>query len=279
MTTGRFVLLELEKAPEGADGRLDHERIAEFARTNAPGLWGRAIGALERYQESMLAFRAELATRGCNPREMDSKGALLAGWYVMTNDGLPDARAIKEGVAALGGFIRTSAETDADDAPARALQHMLATHVQLSRSTDKEPVGELLEIAFGLGDECRTPAAAADVLGRNGIRPVLACKRPPPLPGQPPCKCHACFSDRFQKPVPRMGRAGGIWIATRHPSLDAIFRGSDFEDRKWLTALARCRDAKPSGRSIRIGSVAGHAIWLPQEVVLPNEAPAQGVML
>jgi hypothetical protein len=268
---GRFVLIELEKPPEGADGRLDHARIAEFARTNASGLWGRAIGALERYNESLLMFRTELAACGCTPREMDSKGALLAGWYVMTNDGLPDQRALEEGIAALGGFVTTAAQAESDDAPQRALQHLLATSVMLDRSSAREPVGELLEIAFGLGDEARMPSAAADVLGRNGIRPVLACKSPlPPSDGEK-CLCSACFSDRFQKRVPRIGPRSGIWIAARHPNLETIFRGSDFEDRKWLTALARLRDAQPSGRSIRIGSVAGHAIWLPLELVLPPD--------
>lgn len=268
---GRFVLVELERPPEGADGRDDHARIAEFARTHAPGLWGRAIGALERYNESLAMFRVGLAAHGCSPREMDSKGALLAGWYVMTNDGLPNDKSIKEGIAALGDFVVTAAQAETDDAPARALQHMMATHLQLHRNTDKEPVGELLERAFGT-DDIVVSSAAYDVLARNGLRTVLACDRIGDLlKGEKQCKCRGCWSDRSKKPVPRIGKGAGVWIATRHPSLDQIFRGSDFEDRKWLTALARCRDAQPSGRSIRIGSVSGHAVWLPQSLVLPPD--------
>jgi hypothetical protein len=270
----RFVLIELERPPEGADGRQDHARIAEFVRTNAPGLWGRAIGALERYHESMLMFRTELAVHGCSPREMDSKGALLAGWYVMTNDGLPDQRALKEGIAALGGFISTAAEAEADDAPTRALQHLLATQVQLHRSTDKDQIGELLEIAFGAStEESRQPHAAAAVLGSNGIRPVQACRRPVPPPDGAACSCYACFDDRQHKPVPRIGRGGGVWIATRHPGLETIFKGSDFDGRKWLTAISRCRDARNSDRNIRIGGAPGRAIWLPQHIIMPPDDP------
>ncbi|HEY0182337.1 MAG TPA: ATP-binding protein [Rhodopila sp.] len=270
---GRFVLIELERPPGGADGQENHRRIAEFARAHAAGLWGRAIGALERYNEALIMFRSHLAEVGCSPREMDSKGALLAGWYVMTNNGLPDAKALREGVAALGGLVVTAEQAEADDAPRRALQHLLASHVQLHRSSDREPIGELMEIAFGIGDEGRTPAAAADVLGRNGLRPILACMRPKPPPDGQECRCAGCWNSRINKPVQRLGRGAGVWIATRHPSLDAIFRGSDFDDRKWLTAIARCRDAMPSGRSIRIGAVSGHAIWLPRELVLPPDDP------
>ena len=270
---GRFVLIELEKPPEGADGQENHRRIAEFARAHAAGLWGRAIGALERYTESLILFRGALAAVGCSPREMDSKGALLAGWYVMTNDGLPDTRALREGIAALGGFIVTAAQAEDDDAPRRAVQHLVASHVQLHRSSDKEPIGELLEVAYGIGDEARTPAAAADILARNGIRAVLACMRVKPPPDGGACRCPGCWSDRFNKPIPRPDRSSGVWIASRHPSLETIFRGTDFDDRKWLTAIARCRDARLSGRSIRIGAYSGHAVWLPRELVLPPDDP------
>ncbi|WP_428485971.1 ATP-binding protein [Rhodopila sp.] len=268
---GRFVLIELQTPPDGADGTENHRRIAGFARAHAAGLWGRAIGALERYTESLMLFRTHLAEAGCSPREMDSKGALLAGWYVMTNDGLPDTRALREGIAALGGFVVTAAQAEADDAPRRALQHLLASHVQLHRSTDREPIGELLETAYGLGDELRVPAAAADLLARNGIRPVLACLRDKPPPDGSACTCTNCFNAKFHKPVPRVGRGAGIWIANRHPILEGIFRNTDFDDRKWLTALARSRDALPSSRVIRIGAITGYAIWLPKDTLLPPE--------
>ena len=270
---GRFLLIELEKPDGGEDHRDWHRRIAEFAQTHGPALWGRAIGAFERYLETMAAFRKALAEAGCSPCEMDSKGALLAGWYVMTNDGLPMARDIREGIAALGTLLVTAVQAEEDGAPQQVIQHLMASHIQLHRSTDRKPVGEMMEAAFsdGMDDQDISNWAAADQLGRYGIRVVRRCYYAGGQSPRDPCECANCLT-KTRKRVPRPGQGAGVWVATRYPALDALFMGSDYAERKWLTALARARDALPSGKSIRIGpGYSGHAIWLPVALVQPPE--------
>lgn len=272
---GRLTVIDLAAAADGEDFREQHEAIAARVREVAPALWGRALASWERYGASLASFRAGLLARQCAPREMDQAGALLAGWWILTHEGMPDARAVAEGIAALDGYVRSARAVQADSRPRRALNHLLTALVQVHRSTDRDPVGKLIEIALGMGDAARSPDAARDALADHGVRVVRACVRagtPPPLEG---CGCVNCREgDGRRRAVPRLSDGAGIWLANRHAELSRLFAGSPFDGEKWRSELGRLAGAKGSGRNVRVGSYVGYALWLPAAALEEEEAGA-----
>ena len=212
--------------------------------------------------------------RGCSPREQDGKGALLSGWFVMTHEGLPGDGDLREGIAALDDYIITAEQTRADDAPRRALTHMLNHMVALHRSTDRDAIGLLLDIAYGAQSEYaegRDPQSAALLLQRYGIRPIRACTKPAEISADK-CTCSSCFDLVRKKPIPRLSRNSGLWISTRHEQLDQIFEKTAFDGGRWRHQLMRLSSARSSGKSIRIGGASGYAFWLDaNELHLPDD--------
>jgi hypothetical protein len=270
---GRMTLLELLRPDDGADHRAQHRMLARYMRVHASSLWARALASWDRYQGALELFREGLREFGCAPREMDQAGALLAGWWILVDQGLPGARDVRAGISALhggergeAGLIRTAETVEADSGPQRMLQHLLGSMVYLHRSTDREPIGKLIEIALGTGSyELRSQDDATELLTHYGVKVVRKCERPgkpKPLKG---CDCPNCRDRRG--PVPRMSDQAGVWVANRHPEIARLFNGTDFDGDRWRTLMARLPSARRScelgpKRAVRVGSVTGAAIWL-----------------
>lgn len=241
----RFTIVNLVKPGAGEDGRAAMEAAARRAREVAPRLWGRALEGWQRWQAAREAFRAALARAQCAPRELDQMGAILASWWVLTEDGVPDDRQALDGVGAVGDFIRGADEVARDDGPRRLLQFIASTTVQRDRSTDIEQIGVLVDKAFGFDPMEGDPARR--LLERYGIRPVRGDDKP----------------DNRGRPVPRAADGDGLWFARKAETLRALFRGSPFEGDRWIYEMLRHESAREwRGRNVRIGGVSGPAIWL-----------------
>ena len=165
---GRMTLIELQKPDDGADHRTQHRTLARFARVQGPAMWGRALAGWDRYQVALERFREGLRVAGCAPREMDQAGALLAGWWVLVEEGLPDARGVAAGIGALHGgalsepgLIRGAAEIEADSRPRRMLQLLLSSMVNLHRSSEREPVGKWSRSALAQAKRSARPTTRA----------------------------------------------------------------------------------------------------------------------
>ena len=255
---GRFALIELRGPAPGVDYRVQHRDAAAFARANAAALWGRALGAFERFQAALVRFRTGLSAAGCGPREMDQAGALIAGWWVLTHEGLPDERGVAEGIGAIDGLIRRASDITTEGRPRRCVDHMMASFVELHRSSEKETVGTLLLRAWGNG-YLEGVEAAADHLTRYGIRVIRA-------------DAHA---DRQGRPVPRKADGDGVWLAPANPKLASFFAGTPFDSGRWRYEVARLETCRPSTGNVRVGAVAGRAVWVSRsDLDLPEgEAP------
>ena len=251
----RITVIELKKAGAGADNRA--AMMAAIARTReaASALWGRALHGFDRWRAALDIFRDCLGSSGCAAREMDQFGALLAGWWVLTHDGVPEMEAGFAAVAQIIDFVRVAYEVEQDDAPHRMIQHLMSSTVQMDRSSEIEQVGVLLDLANKHGaEDTGNRNRALDVLGRVGIRVV---NRSTDWPGNP---------------APRAGQGDGVWIAVGNIStLEGIFRNSDFGEGKWKGMLARFEKARKLNKNMRIGGYTGRVIWLPMEDVRPPE--------
>jgi hypothetical protein len=258
---GRFTLIDLKKPTDGADHRIAHRDLAAFARKHAVDLWARALAGWDRYNVALEAFRRGLGNTGCAPREMDQAGALLAGWWVLTREGHPDERGVREGIAALdpdrtSGFIRRAEDVEAEDRPRCMLQHLLASMVYLHRSTDREPIGKLIEVAFGERGEPWQQGSATELLASYGIRVVRAGEE----------------TDHRGLPVPRMADGAGLWFSNTSPELRKLFADTPFEGNRWRHEMLRLPTARKSGQSVRFGGVSTWAIWIGRYEI-NNEKP------
>lgn len=254
---GRFTMIEMRSPDLGADNTEEHRALTEKARHIGPRLWGRAIAGAERYTTALAMFRSALSNEGCPPREMDQIGALLAGWWILTEESNPTADDGRAGVRALEEFIRGAEETKADDGPRRMIMHMFTSHVQVQRSTLKRPLNALIERAFkkfhsfdpDKPDDFGIDAART-VLLDLGIRVIRA---------------DDTAVDRAGRSAPRMADGNGIWFATGAVELRALFRGTVWEGERWLYELKRFESARERKEKVRIGSYIGRGVWVGAE--------------
>jgi hypothetical protein len=243
----RITIIHLQKPGAGADNRAPMEALTRWAAEQGPVLWGRAIEGWERWEAARLAYREALARANCAPREMDQMGAILAAWWVLTEDGVPEGRQADEGVAAVREFIRGASVVAEEDGPRRVVQFLASTEVTLHRSTDKEQIGELVRRAWEERDLVERPSRR--VLERVGIRIVRADE----------------ITGSNGKRIPRGTLTDGMWFAKSAETLRRLFVGSEWEGDRWIYELARHPTAVESSRTIRVGGVTGAALWLARE--------------
>lgn len=252
----RFTIVQLEKPGAGADNREAMEAATRRARELAPLLWGRALAGWPRFEAGLAAFREALARHGCAPREMDQAGAILAGWWVLAREGVPDAEQADDAVRAVAAFLRGAEEVADDDGPRRVVRFVASSLIQRDRSTDVEQIGVLVQAAFeNAGDAREVPQR---LLERNGIRVVKADDAAGPT----------------GKPIPRGDLGDGLWFARSAQTLRRLFAGSEYDGERWAFELLRLPGAIDRRKSVRVGGASGPAIWIPRAAWSPPEDEA-----
>ncbi|WP_240906374.1 ATP-binding protein [Komagataeibacter xylinus] len=253
---GRFTIIDLERPDEGSDYSTEHKELKEWAQQNGPALWGRALAGWTRYRDGLAIFRRALAAIGCAPREMDQLGALLAGWFILTSDGLPTEQQAAAGVEAVRDFIRDREDVVAQDAPMQMVSHLLSTTVQLQRSTERKSIGELIEriltkkLAVEADGPDFTRGVAAEVLSQHGIR-VIRADEP---------------KDKRGRDAPRLALGNGIWFAPNNSMLKELFNGTPFEGNRWVYEVMRLESARRNAKAMRVGQTPpAKCIWVSAE--------------
>jgi hypothetical protein len=258
---GRIAVLDMQPPENGEDFRTQHEALIEKMAAWGPALWARALGAWQRYNAALGIYRVALKDGGCQPREMDQYGAILAGWWILTEEGTPDARNAQRGVAALDGFIRTADIVDEGSNARRLLQYLLTFAIQMDRSTARETIASLIDAVihtgeFSMGDDSRIGAnVATRALQTHGIRVIRATDK----------------NDARGRAVPRLG-PHGIWINTQATELRRLFDNSDWAGGRWITGLLEVKSARRSPTPLKVGASACRAIWISLDE-LGMEAP------
>jgi len=241
----RFTVVPLVKPGAGEDNRAGMEQATRRAAELAPLLWGRALQSWPRWEAARMAYREALTRAGCAARELDQLGAILAGWWVLVEDGTPSPAVADDGVRAVGDFVRGAAEVAADDGPRRVVQYLASTTIQRDRSTNIEQIGVLVERAWAARNDLeRDPPQR--LLERFGIRIIQEKDLKTPN----------------GKLVPRGALTDGMWFSKSAETLRRLFVGSPFEGDRWIYELTRHDSAVDRKTSVRVGGVAGPAIWL-----------------
>jgi hypothetical protein len=250
----RFTIVQLVKPGAGEDNRAGMEAATKRAATVAPLLWGRALQAWPRWEVAREAFREALTRAGCAARELDQIGPILAGWWVLVEDGVPSPAEADSSVAAIAAFVRDAAEIAGDDGPRRVVRFLASTTIQRDRSTDIEQIGVLVDRVWTAINEGEREGAQR-LLERFGIRVVRA-------------------SDAMTangKMIPRGDLGDGAWFSRSAETLRRLFVGSPFEGDRWAYELGRLESALESRRSVRVGGVSGPAIWIKRDDWAPPD--------
>ena len=250
----RFVMIELNKPAQGADNLAPMQAAIARGREDGPALFARALRGFARYRAALDAFREALKAVGCVPREMDNLGAILAGHWLLTEDGVPDEEAAAETVKIIAdGFVRGADDMAREDTPQAVLAMLLSRVVSLDRSTDQESIARLIEQAMNPSDDVFADRRghAVKVLERWGIRPLRADQ--------------VYVDDNEKKgPLPRLGMGNGLWIDPRVQPLRGIFTGTPYDGDRWLIALMRLPSAHRAKKAVRVGALPTpcKAIWI-----------------
>jgi hypothetical protein len=252
----RFVMIELIKPESGADNTLAMAATIARAKKDGPAMFARVLAGFERYRPTLAVFRAALGRGGCVAREMDQLGAILAGHWLLTEDGVPQPNVADDTVKFIEAFVRGADEMARDDAPQLVLAQLLSKVVKLERSTDEETLARLIsntmlsdsEITMSELDQALyRREQAVKVLERWGIRPVRIDD----------------VTDRQGRVIPRLSCGNGLWIDPRVQSLRGIFTGTPYEGDRWLFELMRLPSAKRSRTNVRIGAMPpGKSVWI-----------------
>lgn len=280
----RISIVELDAPDAGEDNRAKMEALREWVKERAPSLWGRVIASAERWRASLDAFRMQLAVVGCAPREMDQFGAILAGWWILTNEGLPGDDGVREGVAAIAAFVRTAEDVKEDNNGHRALQVLLSRIVQYDGTTRQEQIGEMIIQIMTPSIDPADAHTLAKGLGIRGIRVIRPCLMRfgwgPLYPGGPDgwaplptphpradggCTCLSC-RDRQGRPVPRLSDDGGIWVMPK-PAEPFFASERGLEGHRWQMELCRLPHVHKNRTNVRVYGPPGKAIWVPRALI------------
>lgn len=250
---GRFTLIDLMKPEEGADHTAAHRELKEWARENGPSLWGRALAGWERYRAALEMFRKALLEYGCQPREMDQLGAIMAGWWVLTEDSVPDAKGAMTGVGALKEFVRDREDVITQDAPTRMITHLMSRLVMVQRSTERKSISDLIsrvldqDIDQSDATGLMPRSVAREVLSQYGIRVIR--------PDEPKSKKGL--------EAPREADGAGLWFSQSNSMIKEFFGDTPFAGDRWLYELRRLETARAPKRNVQIGSMKpARCIWV-----------------
>ncbi|ASC05634.1 hypothetical protein S101468_01376 [Acetobacter pasteurianus subsp. pasteurianus] len=246
---GRFTLVEMQAPKNGADHTAEHREFAEWAKEIGPKLWGRALAGWQRYSAARVILRAAVGRSGCQPREMDQMGSLLAGWWVLINDQVPTEAEADRAVECVMGYIRTAETAEAASGSQQMIDHLLSQKVQMDRSTDRRSLSSLIERMLvpvneekpDIEENAFSRKNVASVLASYGIR-VVRRNEPTPRSGQD---------------VPRGSEGDGLWIWPRNAMLTALFKDTPFAGQKFVYEFSRMESYRPPPRNAR-----GHQITI-----------------
>lgn len=261
----RITMVDLVKPGAGEDHRKEMEALAARMRSDAARLWGRMLAHWPEWLQAEAAYRNTLAAAGCAAGEMDQMAAILAGWWIMTEDGVPNARDARVGVTAVQDFVRVAEDVAEDSGPRRVVEMLMSARVQYDGSTRQEQIGALLERAFERnisGYDVDSVQRANECLGRYGIRVI----------------CAKDEQSRQGRAIPRAADGDGIWLLPG--VVRGLFNGSRFEGTRWQIELMRLPTARPSGRlTVQVGGVRGKPFWLGRADLDPAEPIGFGELL
>jgi hypothetical protein len=271
------------------------ERLeAAFARAAELScrLRGRALLGWGRYRDNLARYHATLVAAGCDTRQADQLGALLAASEMMLADEVVTHDTATVMVEKLRPMIRRMIAVEQEDSDARqGLTRLLTSPVDNWRGGDRSTVGGLIERASEHAME-QDGVEADKALLNIGLR--LETKPPP----TPEAMLEKARLRALSKTPPRildlvdeadilrdwaaLQHLGSPYlvVANRHEALSRIFEGSRWPEG-WPRMLQRLEGAAVTPIPVRFRGdqargVIVHAMHLPVTWRPPPEEDGEG---
>ena len=240
----RIITLTLAQLPGGVDQTGDHDRaLAEIEkiRVLSPRLWARALDGWPRFQDTFGAYRAGFMGLGCDARQSDQAGTILAGRDLLLEDAAPDHDSVREIIEKFGYLVDVAAEDDDESEGKECLNQLYTAQAEMWRGGDRRTVSQVIMEAMQAGG-----VIERDALGTIGLR-----------------------IERQRQP----GKAV-LLVATAHVGLGKIFEGTRWYNRGWTEALRYLDGVSRWPQPVRFAGVRSRATAIPWDC-LPREEPAE----
>jgi len=236
----RMAILELKPIPKGAiEPMIERPRMIELGRR----LRRRVIEQWERWEETLAAYRAALASTGHQGRSGIQFGTLLAFADLLLYDAAPgmprdgdeDGSLLMEWAEALRAD--TLAETADNASDSEEACHFLATSMlQLRGGDEPEPIARFIARAIGRdGADELAVRNARRRLENHGLRVVGLVDK---------------GEGRFGVRDPASGDDLYVAIANSHEALARLFRDKRWADGVWSQTFSRVRLVNAAGEVI-----------------------------
>jgi hypothetical protein len=265
----RITMLQIR--PGERDRRAEVEDAIERARVLYPKLLARLIAQWERWPQAWEAARKAAGRMDATSRSMDQVGALVAGWWILTQDGLLSDRVAAREMARFAEVLTTRAEDDARGAGHAVLTHLMGSRIQVAdRTSDQMTVSAAIDRAVWaqvrwskgggeLTDGFEDVEKTRRQLGANGLLlnvgavgvPFEGRGWPWPFPPRTPDGEH-------DPPRP------GLLIAHELPQLRGLFHSSDWPKGAWREPLRDLPGVRVSKTAVKFaGGGMSRVIFVP----------------
>ena len=225
----RFVTIRLDPLPgdvDLAEAMARYHDIIERGNALNPRLWRRVLDRSGVWDRTYAAYFGMVQRIGGRSRDAATIGAVLAGYDMLTEDTLPDAKRLKACEAVARVLLDEAREAVEFGEGEQCWDHLMQSIVPRRRSNDRRALQTLIAAALGGGDE-------NEALGNYGF------KVDPPKGDKP-------------------GRV--LLCARKHKQLTALFRETHWGDGAHKQALLlmpgveMLRSAKGKRTTVRINN-------------------------
>lgn len=238
----RSRITEIELRPPNTERAGQVDDAIAFAAEASTKLRGRAIEGWPRFGENLLIFRAALLDRGCDGRQADQLGAMLAGAEMMLHDDPVFSDVAREQVASIAGMIANLIVEDEEDSDARqCLSTLLTSPVDHWRGGARSTIGAMVAQAM---NPAETELRRA--LRVHGVRLELDAAA-------------AAWMSALDLAPPF------LLIANRHQMLEGIFRDTRWPDGGWRRSLQRLSGALAAPEAVNFDGAKSRCIIVPRE--------------
>lgn len=256
----RITVLQVRRG--AVDRRAEVHAAQLRAKALYPKLLRRMLDAWPRWAGNWQAARAAAGRLDATSRSMDQVGALVAGWWTLTEDRPLTAKLADAEMPRFAELLTSRQAASLEGSGRLVLQHLLGSRIVISdRSSDQRTVQAELERGYRAqfiwqgatrGSEFQTQSASdvnlsARTLGQNGLflNAIGASGRGWPWP--------------FEG-VPQPG----LMIATETPGPRALFGASDWPKLAWREPLRDLPGVRVSKRAMRFpGAGPSKVIFVP----------------